>query len=286
MASINDLRASRAGISAIAVAALFFTAGCPATGSGAAPVELTDMQKQAVEDGMKQLIAVVEAQQAGLPATDQLDLSDGATIGTCPAVSLTIVEGMLQFVLDYGDGCMNDVHGDDVLRGILAVTANAVGRTFSMVFDEISVDGRSVDGVIDLLFARSEASGSAEATFNVTTSEVGTAEGALTVVVGPEQGAIAWESGAYTVTKLDATTYEATCEQVTFHPLTNGNLFPDGGSATFVVPNDGVGPETLTIAVTFSEQTPVDGTVQVAVGSAAAVNYQIPGVGSSASAEP
>ncbi len=261
--------------------------GCPTltTDGTTSTTGLTTAQKTAVGDVAEQTAALgsVWGTCSGLSTTD-LNLNpvaQDATVGECPSVSLLMPDPQsLTVNLEFGiEGCSGPATGGQTISGSVNITISRGTQSASVVFDDLALDDQAVTGTVTATLEKTDAAVTFTGTCDITTAQVGSTEGSITVAITT--------AGLITITSADATlstgtaTYDVALANVVLDPLNNGNFWPESGTATFEVPNDGPGPDTLTVVVTFSEQTPVDGTVQVTVAGAGPYTYQIPGVGES-----
>ncbi len=261
-----------------ALAALLVSACAPTS-----PVQtnnttpLSDSQQSAVNTVAARLMGTASALNAGLPALDQDDQGSAQAIGECPAVTLTLNDGAVTFALDYGDGCKNARHGDSVLRGSLFVSAAAGGQAFTMAFDDLSIDDQSIDGSIMLVPRQEDGAPSLFAAIDIATAQSGAASGTMNFQRGTNPGEVIVTDATLSLSNADDQTYDVTANDVAFDPVGNGNLVPEAGSVAFTMANDGPGPETITVVVSFDAQSPVDGTVDVTIGDAPPTTHQLPG---------
>jgi hypothetical protein len=264
--------------------ALLSAGGCPTqtTDGTSTTTGLTTAQKTAVSDVAEQTAALgsVWGTCSRLATTD-LGLNPVAqdgTFGECPSVSLLMPDPQsLTVNLEFGiEGCSGPATGGYTVSGSVNITISRGTQAASVVFDDLALDNQAVTGSVTASLERSDDAVTLTGTCDIATAQVGSAEGSITVEITT--------AGLITITTADATlstgsaTYDVALANVVLDPLNNGNFWPESGTATFEVPNDGPGPDTLTVVVTFSDQTPVDGTVQVTVEGAGPYTYQIPGV--------
>ncbi len=268
-----------------AVIGLLLVAGCPTqTTDGTTTTSgLTTAQKTAVSDvaGQTEALSSVWGTCSGLSTTD-LDLNPAAqdgTLGECPAVSLLMPDPQsLRVNLEFGiEGCSGPATGGQTVSGSVSITISRGTKSASVAFDDLALDDQAVTGTITATLEKTDAAVSLTGTCDITTAQVGSATGTITVQI-TTAGLITITTGDVTLSTSTAT-YAVALANVVLDPINNGNFWPESGTATFEVPNDGPGPDTLTVVVTFSSQTPVDGTVQVTVEGAGPYTYQIPGVG-------
>lgn len=194
--------------------------------------------------------------------------------GTCPVTryAADFVWGLI--ALDFGrvEGCRSAATGGLLFKGDIAgYMALATGLTV-MEWNVFSIAGHSVTGHLEVRISTSSSGAGMEGSALVTTEGIGAASGDVNIAYD--------RSGAYTFTSASLSlvegwdAYATTLSALLIDPITYGNFVPAGGMVAFELPELGVSVEVL-----FTEQTPVDGTVWVSIGGAAAVAYQLPGGG-------
>ena len=261
--------------------------GCPPPsdggGDGNQPTELTASQKAAVELVAEQLAAAAAVFGTCTSLADtQLDLDSIAsfvTFGTCPVVTFLASAESVLIQLEFGDeGCSGPATADQTVQGAVSLRVTRGTRAAVVEFDGLVVDGHAISGRIDIAIRKATGGVTLEGSCNITTDEVGTVTGDIALLVTAE--------GLITITQADVTTddgstfFQVALENVGIDPLSNGNFVPEGGTATFDMADAGSTAGTITLVVTFAAQTPVDGTVEVTVGDAQPIEYQLPGIGS------
>ena len=155
-------------------------------------------------------------------------------------------------------------------------TVDARPFLLALSFESFSTGSRTVDGEIELTFAKGEDSVSFSADLLLDTSdgEVLTLE-QLTWVLDTATGMLTI-SGTGSAEDADGNVYQIDLADVVADGQSNGNFIPEDGTAALTPPNDEAvfGPDSTAIVVTFTTQSPVDGTVLVSVNGAESFEFQ------------
>jgi hypothetical protein len=242
---------------------------------------LTPDQQTAVNLVTKQLQATSKALVSFVDGFAGVDSLTNSTTGTCPVVTTAHANGIVTASLDYGAGCTNQYLGQSQASGVVSLTYDSNSQILTVTYDSFALEGQSVTGSFSLQLTRGLTNQrTLVGTIDVTTTGIGSATGDITIDFDIRNDTITLVSGTLTLTDDAGASYGVQPSGLKFQPITNGNFVPDAGTVTFDVPNTAPdpAPATLTIVVTFDSQSPVDGTVQVKVGIAPPVEYQIPGV--------
>jgi hypothetical protein len=257
-------------------------AGCPTQTTNGSGTELTTAQKDAVTAVAAQLQALgaVWGTCSELASTP-LDLnptSQNGTFGDCPAVTLVSTGPQtLAMKLDFGaTGCSSNATANQTVSGAVKISMTRGTRTASIEFEDLTVAGKAITGTVSVTLDTLANGVRLAGTCDITTAQIGSASGSLTVEI-TKDGLITLTTGDVTVSD-GTTSYAVALANLVCDPLNNGNFLPESGTATFEVPNEGRGPATLTVVVTFTSQTPVHGTVPVSIAGSQPVAYQLPGV--------
>ena len=270
---------SRMLVSALTAVALglVFTPGCNTAVESAS---LTAAQQGAINE----VVAQMETMASGLGSfadlvnPQTLATVDSNSFGECPVV--TVVRDGTDFAItfDYGDGCTNDRYGN-LISGQVTATLSLGTLTASVTLVDVEVDSQGLSGSATVSLAGTNGVGMLEGEVDFTGASGGSISGSLQFTLSLDTGIIVVTEATLTVSPAgDDVTYVVTVSDVVIDPLSNGNFIPESGTIAFTVPNEGLGPDTVEIVVTFTAQSPADGTVQVSVAGTPAVAYQIPGV--------
>ena len=111
---------------------------------------------------------------------------------------------------------------------------------------------------------------------DISTVGVGQTQGSVTVDIY-RSGVLAFANAAVTVSD-GAASYSPTLADVEVNPIAFGNFVPSTGAAQLEITTAPPLSATHALEITFTSQSPVDGTVLVSVDGAAAVAHQVPGV--------
>jgi hypothetical protein len=214
-------------------------------------------------------------------STTSLDLnltSQNGTFGECPAVTLvSTAPQSVMMKLDFGaTGCSSTATANQTVSGAVKISMTRGTRTASIEFESLTVSGKAITGTVSATLATMTNGVRMTGTCDIMTAQVGSASGSLTVEI-TKDGLITLTTGDVTVSD-GTTSYAVALAGIVCDSINNGNFLPESGTATFEVPNEGRGPATLTVVVTFTSQTPVDGTVQVSIAGSQPVTYRLPGV--------
>jgi len=241
------------------------------------PDTLSPEVQQAIDDVVTQFTPATEAFAPMFAAFDGIDLNGSGQIGTCPVVTTTLDADFFTITLDYGAGCTNE-YWEDAASGSVYFEYDRNVQSVFLEYTDLVLRDHNITGTLDLQFASGEGFRTLTGSIDMTTAS-GSVSGSVDMRFGLLLNTITINSATLTLTDNDATSRTITVDSLVIKPVSNGNFIPESGTMTFEVPNSGPGPETLTVVVTFTNRSPVDGTVSVSVGGAAAVSYQIPGVG-------
>jgi len=250
--------------------------GCPESETG--QVELTEAQKTAIEDISARVVSITHTLSAALPAVDRVETNQFGDNSICPIVELSLQESALTLALNYGEGCTTAIQGHAFISGLLAISGDAVARSLNLVYDDLTINDRSVDGEIDLTFAPSPDGTLVVADIDVNASDHGTVTGNASMQVNFTTGQLTMTEGELSFLNLENEVSTAVAAGLFYDPIAYGNLIPAAGTITFEVLNDVTRPadDTVIILVTFDANSPVSRTVQVMVGEIDAGEVTLP----------
>lgn len=251
----------------------------PNTG-GNTPPTLTAAQQAVINTVTEQLTAAAAIfSTSGALANAQLDLDSMSAIGafgTCPAVAFVASSETATAQFDFGSGCSVPTTGGHTISGAVTLTIARGSRSATLNFNQLTIDGNAITGTMNVTVQAISGGVRLTGTCNLATATVGTINGSITIEL-TTNGLVTIGAGSVTVSD-GSTAHSVTLANLVLDPVNNGNFVPEAGTATFQVPDGGSGAATLTAVVTFDAQSPQDGTVQVKLGNAPAVEYQIPGI--------
>lgn len=257
--------------------------GCGGNGGGgtAAPTELTEAQRAQTGEAVDLLMALAEAAASFAPVAE-LDLSsfdaDSGTVGTCPRIAGDRGGGVLTLDVDYGTGCSSPNAGNEVRVGSVQLILDLLARSAVASFVDLQLGDEAVTGTLGGQLNGSPLDpDSIGATANLTFADRGTIAGTATVGFGVN-GAVLLPAGNLALTEPGGATYAVTLANVVIDPAGNGNFVPESGTATIAIPNEGLGPATINVGLTFTAQTPLTGTVLLSVNGSPAIPATIPGL--------
>ncbi len=269
---------SRFAACVLSGAVLFGLWGCGFRDRGTTVDDLAPEVQKAIDDVVAQFTPTAEALAALFDGFEGIDFDGDGQFGECPVGTVTVEGGVFTITLDYGDGCTNEFYGDNPASGSVSLIYDSNTQSVSIEYLDLMIDDRAVDGSLDLQFASDGSFRTLVGSIDLTTDS-GAVGGTLNVRFGLLLNSITINSATLTLTDTEQTSFIITVDSLVIKPVANGSFIPTSGTITFEVPNDGPGPDTLTVVVTFSNGSPVDGTVSVTVGGAPGVTYRIPGVG-------
>jgi len=248
-------------------------------GGGTTPVDLTAEQQAAVDAVVTQVEAAAKAIAGVVDGFAGLDVTGDGTYGACPIVTTSRDGTVTSVTLEYPEGCENSYYGATAASGTVALEYDLLSQALSVRFDNFSVDGHGVNGSFTLQLTRGGDGGRVlTGDIDLATADVGSAQGSATIQFNLLADTLTIASAELTLTDAGGTPYAVSVDGVLMRPIANGNFVPEAGTVTFGIPNTGPGPATITLVVTYLETTPADGIVEVTIGSAAPVEYELPGV--------
>ncbi|MBC8102024.1 MAG: hypothetical protein H7Z41_05490 [Cytophagales bacterium] len=178
--------------------------------------------------------------------------------------------------IDFGTGTTGA--GGVTRSGSVSVNYNRTGRSGLVTFGSYTVNGQAVSGTLSLTqltITSQDVSYIADA--DLAFPGVGTLQGSLTC--GLSGDGVALSTGSVTVTGEGQPPLSASVSGLIVRPSASGNFVPNAGSVTVIYPYTlplGAAA-TATIAITFTDQSPVSGAVQVSVNGGSQVLYTLPG---------
>jgi len=248
-------------------------------GGGSVPSDLTVGQQAAVDAVVAQVEATAKAIAGVVDGFVGLDVIGGGTYGTCPAVTVVADGGVVTAILDFSEGCSNEYYGDVPTSGSIFLNHNLATRNLAISYDNFTVDGRTVSGSFILQLTHGEDGGRVlDGDIEITTSAVGSAVGNATIQFNPLADTINIVSADLTLSEIGGDAYFVGVANLLMRPIANGTFVPESGTITFDILNAGPGPATITILITYKGTSPDDGIVDVTIGSADPVEYELPGV--------
>ncbi len=261
------------------MAGIVWTTGCsnpPIGGMVNGDLTLTADQEAAVDSVVMQIEAVAAAIVGIADSFDGIDADGDTAFGECPMVDVGFVDGVATMTLDFPAGCTNEYYADTSAGGGIVVVFDTATRSFDVTFNDFMTSSGTVTGTMALSLQRDGLSVALAGTVDIDISGVGATTGTITLQIDAETGVMTISEATLTLTSPDDAELAVAIENLVISPIVNGNFTPEVGTLTFEVPNDGPGPDTLTIVVTFDAESPNDGTVSVQVGGGDPVDYQLP----------
>lgn len=276
--------AGRFGLLVLAFSSVML-AGCPMRpgpgDNGSEPGTLSPQVQQAVDDVVARTQATFQALTSFVDGVS-IDLEVGQdAIGRCPVVEADRQDGVVSIVLDYGDGCSNEAYGDSTVSGrILLSLAVLDEQSLSVVYEDFAVDDQTVVGGFSLELVREDFARRLFGEIHITTSDLGSTDGTLDVEVRVATVTITVTTASLVLSdELDSFDVAIEIEGIVIKPKRedNGNFVPEAGTISFEIADDDDPSELLAIVIAFDAESPVDGTVQIKVGSLPPLDYKLPG---------
>jgi len=217
---------------------------------------------------------------ATLAAADLPPLTGGPVVEpvpvpTCPTLAITVG----RIVIDFGtNGCVSTLYPDITYSGAIQADVNVQERTLVLTFNELGVQ---LEG-LGLLTVTGTADGAANQDdgmilLGATLELVFHADATTLAVAGDLTFNADLTTGEMVIMTADLTTTDETGQtnvlelsQVHLDPAEHGNLVPDSGTVNLRLGTEG--PGSVSIVITFSENTPIDGSVFVSVNGSPAVS--------------
>ncbi len=229
--------------------------------------ELTEEQEDAIEE-VVEVTESLGAVFAVLADADAPGLGEGPIAGgDCPVI--TFDEG--QITLDYGDGCSPILYPDSTFSGSVTGTLDVDEGMVDLTFEDFTVDGESVSGHVAFSYQSADGVSTLEGEVDLTFDDDETVTGDMTVEIDQTTGEITIVTAELVFTYGEFTD-EVTLTNVHIDYAENGNFLPDAGTAAITLDEP---PPPVTLTVTFTSQTPVDGTVTVGInGHEVTVNLE------------
>ncbi|MCH7884151.1 MAG: hypothetical protein IIC01_02785 [Planctomycetes bacterium] len=274
--------AGRFGLLVLAFSSVML-AGCPLRpepgDNGSEPGTLSPQVQQAVDDVVARTQATFQALTSFVDGVS-IDLEVGQdAIGQCPVVEADRQDGVVSIVLDYGDGCSNEAYDDSTVSGrILLSLAVLDEQSLSVVYEDFAVDDQTVVGGFSLELDREDFARRLTGDINITTSDLGSTDGTLDVEVRVATVTITVTTANLTLSD-ESDSFDVAIEGIVIKPKRedNGNFVPEAGTISFEIADDDDPSELLAIVIAFDAESPVDGTVQIKVGSLPPLEYKLPG---------
>ena len=239
---------------------------------------LTDAQARAVDAAVNGVGTLGKALAAVEPSSDATtDTTSAQTFPNCPEVDLQLSDGAFTVTLDYGESCSPLLFPDAVFSGVVSGSLSVAQGQFTIgyEFDAFTIDDQSLDGFIEGSIARSGDIVTLGLEADLTASEGNNIVADLSADVNKSNGLITIDDSTATMTEAAVGTVDVVYEGIIIDYPNHGNFIPEAGTATFVLPNDGPGPDTVTIIVEFTEETPATRTVLVTVGESGPIEHTI-----------
>jgi hypothetical protein len=200
--------------------------------------------------------------------------------GDCPHVALVSGTFAAAAYIDFGQqGCSTPATARDTVRGALDLwygRGDGVANIDTDPYDPLVWADRGINGSIDALLLWLGDGIQLVGSCDISTVDVGWTRGDVTVDIY-RSGVLAFATAAVTVSDGMAS-YSPTLADVDVNPIAFGNFVPSTGAARLEITTAPPSAGTHALMVTFTSQSPADGTVFVSVDGAAAVAHQVPGV--------
>lgn len=238
--------------------------------------DLTELQKDAIDAVVDQLDATIRALASVADSFEGLEADEDTQIIGCPTITTEVLNSIISVIVEFPPGCTNDYFGEDeALSGAVSITMNLTELTLEITFDDFSSNGHTVAGTLDAQLTREGFRRTLSGGIDIDTTAVGSAVGTLEIDYDAAQGRITIIEASLVLTDTAEVAYSIEAADLVIEPFDNDSLIPEAGTVTFVVPGTGADP--VTIVITFTTDSPVDGTVNVEVNDLPAVQYDVDG---------
>lgn len=244
------------------------------------PEELDEDVAQAVEAVSAQIESTFAALTVGSAVA--LDFNIDAPDTECPTFDLEVGDDLVATAtFDYGDGCPSTLFDGQIVSGAVIASANVLTQNIALEYDDFTLN-RTLDGTVEIVVTGETGSTRAiDATLDIATADIGSADGALTVTTQDDGDTleIVIVDGVLDVTDEGTNSfYEVTITDLVSNLEANGVFTPESGALSFDIAGAGPGGSDLLVVVTFRADTPISGIVLVQVGSLPVVEYQLMGL--------
>lgn len=273
--------AGRFGLLGLAFSSVML-AGCPLRpepgDNGSEPGTLSPQVQQAVDNVVARTQATFQALTSFVDGVN-IDLEVGQdAMGQCPVVEANRQDGVVSIVLDYGDGCSNEAYDDSTVSGWVLLTLGVADRSLSVVYEDFAIDDQTIVGFFALKLDQEGFARRLSGEIDITTSDVGSTKGMLEVEVRVATVTITVTTASLTLSD-ESDSFDVAIEGIVIKPKRedNGNFVPEAGTISFEIADDDAPLGLLAIVIAFDAESPVDGTVQITVGSLPPLDYKLPG---------
>jgi hypothetical protein len=263
--------------------------GTPASGTSRLPAprqtvaggQLDMTLDNPVDTIVQQFVAAATVYGACYALADvQFDLRPewGASYGTCPHVAFASGTVAAVAYIDFGGGCSSPATAQDVVRGAVDLMFHRDSGIADIDTDPYAPlfwDDRAISGSLDALLTWLDNGIRMSGPCQLNTDGIGSTSGELTVDLD-RAGTLTFTSTGSLAVSNGTARYAPTVSAAIVDPIASGNFVPGSGTVTCEVQVDESTSDTITI--TFTAQTPLDGTVLVSVDGGADVDYQVPGI--------
>ncbi len=243
--------------------------------------ELTTGEAEAVESAARQSETSGATSSATSYARQTEETNARITIqqfSDCPTFQTGIDADSQQatVMLDFGGGCSPVLYPDVSVSGSIGGAVTIGPFSINLTLDSFSVGGDTIDGEIELAFVKEDGSVGFTGDMDLSSSAGGS------VTLESVQWALDTTTGVVTMSgtgigeEPDGDVYLIELDEIVIDGQGNGNFIPESGVVTVTLPNEDLvfGPDSTSLGVTFTSQTPTTGIVLVSVNGAAAIEYQ------------
>ncbi len=238
---------------------------------------LTSREHTAVEAALEAIQALTVAGSTIESSTDLPVATDEASramdmpgLGTCPQVSVDVGKTSgrtLQMTLDFGDEGCAPFSTDYMLTGSASGAFNADDNLVTVTFDELRADDSTLDGGLEVTYQLGDESVTLTGDWDLMTDRISTAG----------LGSVHYDRAAFEteVRDFDGTVRNAsqswmlTTSQLVLSPRTYESFIPFAGTLSVS------GSDTRPLTVTFDEQSPASGLVEVSIDGGPTVQVSL-----------
>lgn len=221
-------------------------------------------QFAAIDAAARTALSLSSLSGAAYPSVDvQAFLAEFDQVPTCPTVDFSASTAGLSLTVDYGEGCPPVLYPEIEMSGSVTGTFDVENVSVAIELNSLVVDDETISGSVTATADHDPPLNTLVATFDITVDQVGAAEGTATLIVDTDTGAVTIPEGTVTVSLEDGTSFDITFEDLIADPVNNGNFLPESGTATFTI--EGENGQPVSIELSFTENTPVDGSIEYSI---------------------
>ncbi|MBC7808878.1 MAG: hypothetical protein H7145_22320 [Akkermansiaceae bacterium] len=198
--------------------------------------------------------------------------------GEYPVVSTERTEDGFVVTVDYGTTPVTAPGGREV-SGVFTITRNRVARTGSVVFTDVTINGRAINGSTSLTNLEVNKDGvSSTLTYDLTIGGVGRSTGTSSIITERATRLVTITTGLYTITpEGGGNVYSVVPDNIVLDPVNNRNMVPESGTRTIrydIVRTNITIP--VIVVVTYTADSPSTGVVSVSTNNGEPTPHTLP----------